>query len=150
MKNLILHTGLVKVENVVSKIKRTIEDNCYERYCVKSVQIRSFFWSVFFRIRTEYGKIRTRKNSVFGNFSQSTPLLRVKKYIAKPSPKLYIRIIIYKRYIFWDSFIKIDYYITGRSPSTLSILSRHCKVTRTVKDIFFLIWWLSWLCFDKK
>ena len=25
-------------------------------HCVKSVQIRSFFWSVFFRIRTEYGE----------------------------------------------------------------------------------------------
>ena len=24
-------------------------------HCVKSVQIRNFFWSVFFRIRTEYG-----------------------------------------------------------------------------------------------
>ena len=38
---------------------------------VESVQIRSFFWSVFSRIRTEYGKIRTRKNSVFGHFSRS-------------------------------------------------------------------------------
>ena len=36
-----------------------------------NVQIRSFFWSVFSRIRTEYGKIRTRKNSVFGHFSRS-------------------------------------------------------------------------------
>ena len=48
-------------------------------HCVKSVQIRRFFWSVFSRIRTEYGeirrslriqpecgKIRTRKTSVFG------------------------------------------------------------------------------------
>ena len=26
-------------------------------HCVKSVQIRSFFWSVFSRIRTEYGEI---------------------------------------------------------------------------------------------
>ena len=26
-------------------------------YCVKSVQIRSFFWSVFSHIRTEYGEI---------------------------------------------------------------------------------------------
>ena len=26
-------------------------------HCVKSVQTRSFFWSVFFRIRTEYGEI---------------------------------------------------------------------------------------------
>ena len=49
------------------------------------VQIRSFFWSVFSRIRTEYrkryfaslrihsecGKIRTRKNYVFGHISHS-------------------------------------------------------------------------------
>ena len=27
-------------------------------HCVKSIQIWSFFWSVFFRIRTEYGEIR--------------------------------------------------------------------------------------------
>ena len=39
--------------------------------CVKSVQIWSFFWSVFSHIRTEYEKIRNRKNSVFGHFSHS-------------------------------------------------------------------------------
>ena len=50
------------------------------KHCVKSVQIRSYFWSVFSCIRTEYGdllnlriqseyrKIRTRNNSVFGRF----------------------------------------------------------------------------------
>ena len=32
--------------------------------CVKSVQIRSYFWSVF-------SSIRTRNNSVFGHFSRS-------------------------------------------------------------------------------
>ena len=37
---------------------------------VKRVEIRSFFRSVFSRIWTEYGKIRTRKNSVFGFFSR--------------------------------------------------------------------------------
>ena len=26
-------------------------------HCVKCVQIRSFFWSVFFHIQTEYGEI---------------------------------------------------------------------------------------------
>ena len=31
-------------------------------YCVKSVQIRSFLWSVFFRIRTEYS-VRMRENT---------------------------------------------------------------------------------------
>ena len=46
-------------------------------HCVKSVQIRSFFWSAFSCIRTEYEnsskyrKIRTRKNSVFGYFSRN-------------------------------------------------------------------------------
>ena len=72
-------------------------------HCVKSVQIRRFFWSVFSRIRTEYGeislriqsecrKIRTIKNSVFGHISHSdlfrekvsknveTPLASLKAY----------------------------------------------------------------------
>ena len=29
-------------------------------HCVKSVQIRSFFWSVFSCIRTEYGDLRSK------------------------------------------------------------------------------------------
>ena len=32
----------------------------YHFHFVKSVQIRSFIWSIFPRIRTKYGKIRTR------------------------------------------------------------------------------------------
>ena len=36
-------------------------------HCVKSVQIRSDFWSVFFCIQSEYRKIRTRNYSVFGH-----------------------------------------------------------------------------------
>ena len=40
-------------------------------HCVKSVQIRSYFWSIFSCIRIEYRKIRTRNNSVFGHFSRS-------------------------------------------------------------------------------
>ena len=56
----------------------------WKHRCVKSVQLRSFFWSVFSFILTEYGiygvnlrnqseyrKIRTRKTSVFGHFSRS-------------------------------------------------------------------------------
>ena len=45
--------------------------NILGQNCVKSVQIRSYFWSTFSRIRIEYGKIRTRNNSVFGPFSSS-------------------------------------------------------------------------------
>ena len=55
----------------------------WHNHCVKSVQIQSFFWSVFCCIRTEYGDLReniyiykyrktwTRNNSVFGHFSRS-------------------------------------------------------------------------------
>ena len=62
-------------------------------HCVKSVQIRSYFWSVSSRVRTEYGpeitpyldtlslriqsecrKIRTRNSSVFGYFWRSFPV----------------------------------------------------------------------------
>ena len=39
--------------------------------CVKSVQIRGYFWSVFSCVRTEYRKIRTRNKSVFGHISRS-------------------------------------------------------------------------------
>ena len=46
--------------------------NCH---CVKSAQTRSYFWSVFSCIQSEYRKIRTRNNSIFGHFSHSVPLL---------------------------------------------------------------------------
>ena len=52
-------------------------------HCVKSVQIRSFFWSVFFRIHTEYGKIRTRKNAVFGHISHSVCYLDTDSFTAQ-------------------------------------------------------------------
>ena len=50
-----------------------------KQHCVKSVQIRSYFWLVFSCIRieyvdllrSEYRKIRTRNNSVFGHFSRT-------------------------------------------------------------------------------
>ena len=55
-----------------------------QHHCVKSVQRRSFFWSVFsyirteyLRIQSEYKKIRTRKNSVFGHFLCSASLIYV-------------------------------------------------------------------------
>ena len=47
----------------------------FRRHCVKSIQIRSFFWSVYFCIQSEYRKIRTRNNSVFGHFSRCAYLL---------------------------------------------------------------------------
>ena len=73
----------------VSKVhKRSKGDFPNNPHCVKSVQIRSYFWSVFSRIRTEYGeysvslhiqsecgKIRTKNNSIFGHFSHSAKII---------------------------------------------------------------------------
>ena len=52
-----------------STFAKKLRNICLQIYCVNSVQIRIFFWSIFSHIRTEYGKIRTRKNSVLGHFS---------------------------------------------------------------------------------
>ena len=41
------------------------------KYCVKSLEIRSYFWSVFSCIQSEFKKIQTRNNSVYGHFSRS-------------------------------------------------------------------------------
>ena len=60
----------------------------YFLHCVKSVQIRSFFWSVFFRTRAEYGKIRTRENSVLGHFPPTTATNTCNKYIILSQDRL--------------------------------------------------------------
>ena len=68
--------------------------------CVKNVQIRSFFWSVFSRIWTEYGDLRSteiseygkiwsRKNSVFGQFSRR--FLRIFSDLLKKNGELFLR-----------------------------------------------------------
>ena len=70
------------------RISRLMENDisakCISVLCIRSVQIRSYFWSVFscfglnteiyfvdLHIQSEYRKIRTRNNSVFGHFSRS-------------------------------------------------------------------------------
>ena len=40
-------------------------------FCVKSVQIRGYFWSVFSCLQIEYRKIQTRNKFVFEHFSRS-------------------------------------------------------------------------------
>ena len=64
--------------------KDRLHANYKHEHFAKSVQIRSFFWSVFsvfglntdiyavnLRIQSECGKIRTRQNSIFGHFIRS-------------------------------------------------------------------------------
>ena len=42
---------------MVNEVKRVKILASMNSHCVKSVQIRSFFWSLFSRIRTDYGEI---------------------------------------------------------------------------------------------
>ena len=63
---------------VFTNLFRLIRITCSYSHCVKSVQIRSFFWSVFSCIRAEYRKILTRKYSVLGHFSRSVGLSNLK------------------------------------------------------------------------
>ena len=71
-------------KEAMEKFRRFI----WKTHCVKSVQIRSFFWSVFSCIRTEYRKIRTRKYSVCGHFSST--ILSFKKCFPFLSSILYL------------------------------------------------------------
>ena len=73
---------------------------------MKSVQIRSYFWSVFSCIRTEYGevqseyrKIRTSNNSVFGHFSHSVILRKF----------LWICIITFVMTVLWSYVITVSF-----------------------------------------
>ena len=60
--------------------------------CVESVQIRSFFWSVFvhFHILPECGKIRTRNISVFRHFHAVSLRILSKCGKIRPEKTLYL------------------------------------------------------------
>ena len=67
--NCISRNSLVKCATLFSILSQQINNintfsKCNISHCVKSVQIRSFFWSVFSRTRTW-------KNSIFGHFSRN-------------------------------------------------------------------------------
>ena len=104
----------------MTKLQRKCSEHlkqCFlQKHCAKSVQIGSYFWSIFSRSRTEYGeiflvriqsecgKIRTRNNSVFGHFSRSEIVKedyfrtdRYKQPKTVPSTKTY--------YGWWNNFL---------------------------------------------
>ena len=58
-------------------------------HCVKSVQIQSFFRSVFFCILDEYRKVPTRKNSVFGHFLRNVFFILLNSTISFNFPYLW-------------------------------------------------------------
>ena len=72
-------------------------------HSVESAQIQSLLWSVFclirtdLRIQSEYGKIRTRKTSVFGYFSRSDRVT-----LRKGLRKIHFRFFSCQRFRFYE------------------------------------------------
>ena len=65
----------------ISKLKiKNVWANEFSKYCVKSVQVQVFFWSLFTHIQSICGKIRARKNSVVGEFSRNESLRFLQLY----------------------------------------------------------------------
>ena len=108
---------------------------------VKSVQRQSFFWSVFscfglnkeiysvnLLIQSEYRKIRTKKNSVFGHFSHSVTWTCVSNYVTDLSRKTI------KTHIGILCFIKLSYKAIS---SNMQFLQNYCIYFRwkTVYDL---------------
>ena len=65
----LIHINYPSLGNVNKHVTRIFWENMWR--CMKIVQKRSFFWFVFSCIQSEYRKIQTTKNSVFGQFSRS-------------------------------------------------------------------------------
>ena len=71
-----MYVTIVKIFEVQINIMGALETTQENQY-VKIVQILRFFWSVFPCIQSEYRKIRTIKNSIFGHFSRSEYLAKI-------------------------------------------------------------------------
>ena len=87
-------------------------------HCVKSVQIRSFFWSVFSRILTEYGEIlrisacsvrmqenTDQKNYVFGHISHSATFHKIEIWLLVVLV-MKLLISLYWEALVWRCFVK--------------------------------------------
>ena len=72
-----------------------LASSSFKIHCVKSIQLRSFFWSVFsiysvsLRIQFGCGEIQTRRKSVFGHFSRSEYLANFTQLAIKNKPRIY-------------------------------------------------------------
>ena len=89
--------------------KEFLLDQC----CVKSIQIRSYFWSVPSCIQSEYRKILIRNNSVFGRFSRSAMMHHYSKLQLLLLPYLILHYLI------------------------LHFLMRHCLILNYFKIVLF-------------
>ena len=108
----------------------------YEGHCVKSVQIWSFFWSIFSCINSEYRKIRARKNSVSGHFSRSGINFEwldgpIRSYTNHSWTNTHTRIF---SFLYWPSI-----YFSRKIRLPIRKFVHHCIQTVITKSYVFLI-----------
>ena len=116
----------------------------YSHHCVKSVQIRSFFWPVFFlysnsvnlRIQSENRKIRNRKNSVLGQF------LRSVCYHLYYLPPIFLLQLLFSKFVVGSSKLQnISRGVNNRprkwllSPLKYSVSKRNIKLWQINNDL---------------
>ena len=92
---------------------------------MKSVQIRSYFWSVFSRIRTEYGE-----RSIFGHFSCSGGFL-------ENLPLLNIELTLILQFCFLDDLLKLCFVLDASIFTTIYEKKEEQKSTLQIflKDV---------------
>ena len=101
-----------------------------KNHCLKSAQIRSFFWSVFSRIRTEYGPAKTPYFDTFhavkiqGDFQTCIIVVPLKKSFLK-SYRWQDQSYLSK--INWETFC---------CPTSPTRFSKFCIISRKSKGIF--------------
>ena len=112
----------------------------YKPHCVKSVLIRSYFCSLFSSIWTEYRKIRTRNNSLFGHFSRSASFRTFVKYI-----KIWIKVVTFfitsatqkKKFSIKHFFRKCGKILNGKL-HFFEVIIKSVKIDKIITIQFFL------------
>ena len=101
-----------KITKVFFKFLFPLESSETQRFyddshCVKNVQIRSLFWSVFSRIRTEYSvriweNTEQKKLRIWGIFTQSEGVEVKSRWLAKIVPSSLVN--------FWKHYICTQFF----------------------------------------
>ena len=134
---------------------------------METVQIRSFFSSVFSYIRTEYRKIRTRKHSLFRHFSHSVNFrlfsnvlnvftMNQSQALDDISLRLtYNLLLLFRSFKMYLQFCMVvifqPFLIRLPDVRTLTVLNQHLKkVCANAKQVLTSSASIFWFCFQGK
>ena len=97
-----LNGGFVRTKSLMLNQKEpsllSFKHYFHSWHCVKSVQIQSYFLSIFFCIRTEYGDLTNLKTKV--TRKESMPNFPKKEYFLQPDTHTYVFTYVYALSVF--------------------------------------------------